>query len=447
MPLCIVVRQEGMRPQVAVSLRASFAVASVPLQRPLAPCCQSRSVTEGASGWRPVAAHSAPPESRCFQTSAWSRFGMGDATVFAQARGDSRHVVLLDGGTGEELLARGVPDDRQTWSAHAVVHSEFHETIRQVHRAFLAAGSAAITTNSYGITPGVGFSLNDVECLSRTAGELAREAVSRHVKDFPAATGQATGKPLVLGSLGPLVESYRPDKVLPQEEGVEVYRRMACALAPNCDCFLAETMSSLEEVCQAVAAVAQVATADGRRIPMLASFTLREDGCVRSGETSVEAIGGLLAAAARHDVPLAGVLFNCSEPDAITKALRGVHEVTALRQGMRSRNVLLGAYANRLEPVAADWQLATADTPQPMRKDLGPAEYVSVVRKWIEDFGVQIVGGCCGMGPNHIAALRDYLLVRSIDPIGRFPTGDRSHQEHLGSKAARPHLSGGGPRR
>ena len=76
-------------------------------------------------------------------------FGRFHAESELQAQAP-QHVLFLDGGTGEELFRRGVPDDRKIWSATAVVKSEHHETLRGVHRSYVEAGSAMITANSYG---------------------------------------------------------------------------------------------------------------------------------------------------------------------------------------------------------------------------------------------------------------------------------------------------------
>jgi S-methylmethionine-dependent homocysteine/selenocysteine methylase len=194
-------------------------------------------------------------------------------------------VFLLDGGTGEELFAQGVPDDRKIWSATAVVNPRYHEILKQVHRSFLSAGAQAITTNSYGIIPGVGFSNSEIAEHCATAGRLAREAV---VSDPSSSSTEDDA--LVFGSLGPLVESYRPDKIMEHQQGVEVYTKMVTALAPYVDAFLAETLSSTEEAMQAVEAVAT--TTSGH--PMLISFTVNSTGALRSGETAMAALPRLL---------------------------------------------------------------------------------------------------------------------------------------------------------
>jgi methionine synthase I (cobalamin-dependent) len=150
--------------------------------------------------------------------------------------------------------------------------------LKHVHKSFVEAGSDAITTNSYGIVPGVGFSLPEIVKHVACAGKIARESV------LPST--------LVLASLGPLVESYRPDLILPHEEGVTTYAAMAKALAPYVDCFLAETISSYEECIQIVDAVDRLNPPDKR--PLMASFTLDGNGTFRSGETVTDGISRLL---------------------------------------------------------------------------------------------------------------------------------------------------------
>ena len=73
-----------------------------------------------------------------------------DAFVGFHTEPHLQRVLFLDGGTGEELFRRGVPDDRAIWSATAVVHDIHHETLRGVHRSYVEAGSTMITANSYG---------------------------------------------------------------------------------------------------------------------------------------------------------------------------------------------------------------------------------------------------------------------------------------------------------
>ena len=203
-------------------------------------------------------------------------------TTFAQLRSDKNQLFLLDGGTGEELFRRGVPNDRTIWSAIAIVDPAYHDTLKQVHASFIEAGSQAITTNSYGF--GMVFqNVNELQQHLAKAGELANESAGDK-EDV-----------IVLGSLGPLVESYRPDKILNHDLGVERYSKMKGALMPYVDAFLVETMSSFEESTQAIEAV-------GGDLPLLVSYTLDSNGNLRSKELVTFGISRLLDFTALRNV-------------------------------------------------------------------------------------------------------------------------------------------------
>jgi S-methylmethionine-dependent homocysteine/selenocysteine methylase len=182
----------------------------------------------------------------------------------------------LDGGTGEELIRRGVPDDRKIWSATALVHPQYHDTLKSVHKSFLAAGADAVTTNSYGVTPGVGFTLDEIAQYCATASRIARDAVTEHATAARATSTTTEEDRLVFGSLGPLLESYRADKILEHGKGVAVYTRMAQAMAGSVDAFLAETLSSVEESMQAVQAIGDLPKS--LRHPVMISYSLDENG-------------------------------------------------------------------------------------------------------------------------------------------------------------------------
>ena len=100
-------------------------------------------------------------------------------------RSSPSETLLLDGGTGEELFLRGVKDDRKIWSATAILNEQYHTIVEDVHRSFINAGSQAITTNSYGITPGVGFTDgHEVKRLVGISGEIARRVAAQHCSEI-----------------------------------------------------------------------------------------------------------------------------------------------------------------------------------------------------------------------------------------------------------------------
>jgi len=108
------------------------------------------------------------------------------------------------------------------------------------------------------------------------------------------------------------------------------------------------------------------------------------------------------------------VLVNCSEPESITKALQAIRGNDALCETLSTEGVLLGAYANRLTPVDPNWTMEDSEAPQPLRTDLDPVHYCDdFAVRWV-DLNVQVVGGCCGISPQHIAYLNKHLQKVSL---------------------------------
>lgn len=288
--------------------------------------------------------------------------------------------TILDGGMGRELKRRGAPFRQPEWSALAMI--EAPEEVGQVHRAYVRAGAQVITTNSYALVP---FHIGDArfaaegQALAARAGQVAR-----------AAAGDAAR---VAGSLPPVCGSYRPDLYDPAAAR-DLLAPLIAGLAPHVDLWLAETLSATAEAETIAAALA------GDQRPLWLSFTL-EDGAadaatrprLRSGE------GVELAAQAAIASGAQALLFNCSQPEVMRAAVLAAR--AALDAGGAGQ-LPVGVYANAFPPQP---QEATAnETLLPIREDLDPAGYLGWVRQWL-DAGAQIVGGCCGIGPEHIAAI------------------------------------------
>ncbi|RFQ00105.1 homocysteine S-methyltransferase family protein [Pseudomonas putida] len=296
--------------------------------------------------------------------------------------------TLLDGGMGRELKRIGAPFRQPEWSALALL--EAPEYVAQVHRAFIAAGARVITTNSYAVVPfhiGEERFARSGQALAGLAGKLARGAAD-----------EADASVLVAGSLPPALGSYRPDLFDPVRSHA-IHRELICGLAPHVDFWLAETQSSLAE------ARAVRAALDGERKPLWLSFTLLDPDTeqaqplLRSGESVEQAV--LVAL----ELGASALLFNCSQPEVMGAALYSARQVL----DKHARELPLGVYANAFPPVREDAQ--ANDTLLDIRSDLGPEAYLQWTQQWIEE-GATIVGGCCGIGPEHIARLNEHLQAR-----------------------------------
>ena len=291
-------------------------------------------------------------------------------------------LLILDGGMGRELLRRGAPFAQPEWSALALM--EAPAAVLDVHAAFIAAGADVITSNSYSLVP---FHIGEERFRARAgglaalAGQLARQAVI--------ASGKAVK---VAGSLPPLFGSYRPD-LFDAAHAPDIARPLIDGQAPYADLWLAETQSSTAEV-RALHAL----TARDR--PFWASFTLEDERPtalpqLRSGEPVA------LAVALALELHLDALLFNCSHPEVMGAALALARAaLDAAGSTMR-----LGIYANAFAAHGADEEALPAnDGLDEIRADLTPAASLDWARRWREA-GADIIGGCCGVGPEHIAAL------------------------------------------
>ncbi|SCX22527.1 Homocysteine S-methyltransferase [Agrobacterium sp. DSM 25558] len=303
----------------------------------------------------------------------------------------SQNITVLDGGMGRELLKSGAPFQQPEWSALALI--EAPEYVEQAHDAFIAAGADVITTNSYAVVP---FHIGDERFAARglelvdLSGRLARSAADK-----------AGRKVLVAGSLPPVFGSYRPD-LFDVEKAPSILSVLVEGLSPHVDFWLAETQGSLVEV----EAIRRALGEDHR--PLWLSFTLDDRHGVkdviagkwpprlRSGETVAE------AAAKAVELGAAALLFNCSQAEVMEAAIK------AARQSLKdsSLHATIGVYANAFVPKPESTEELKANSSLgQLREDLDPPGYLAFVRRWV-DAGASIVGGCCGIGPEHITQIK-----------------------------------------
>lgn len=293
-------------------------------------------------------------------------------------------IRLMDGGTGQELRRRSKTPDHPLWSAGQMI--EEPELVQQVHEDFLRAGADIILTNTYA-TGRWRLNLYGAWDQYATCNETAcRVAEAARERVNPSA--------LIAGSLGPLRRSYRSDMVLPLDEATVEYAEHALLLAPHVDFFLAETMVTSLEARGAVLP----ALSTGR--PVWVAFSLHDYGPprLRGGETIAEAVDALC------DLDIAAFLINCTTPEAATDG------VAELAKAAGSRAV--GAYANGFAEIPGDWTLGKGVDEIMQRSDLDPDAYARHAAAWL-DAGATIVGGCCEVGPDHIARLKRLIDERA----------------------------------
>ena len=286
-----------------------------------------------------------------------------------------RRPIVLDGATGSELDRRAVDTSLPLWSARALLDAP--EVLLQIHTDYLRAGAEIITANTFRThrrSLAKGGLADRAPALTRQAVALARQAVEA----YPG------GPRFVAGSLAPLEDCYTPELVPPQPECEREHAEMAAHLAEaGADLILVETMNTVREA----AAATRAARAVG--LPVLTSFVCTSDGRLFSGETVTEAV--------RAIAPLGGVglLINCTPATTIHEPFRELR--AALAKQTSHRPPVLGLYANIGHTDAIKgWESTT---------DVTPLEYARLAVNWLK-LGANLIGGCCGTMPAHIAALR-----------------------------------------
>jgi 5-methyltetrahydrofolate--homocysteine methyltransferase len=246
------------------------------------------------------------------------------------------------------------------------------EVVSSIHRAYVEAGSDFISTNTFGGTR----NRLQLDGLADRAFEL-NQAGARLARE-------AAGPKLVAGSMGPTGELMDPLGLLTPDGARASFAEQAKALkAGGADFALIETMSALEEV--------QAAVEGAREAGLPAVVTMSFDTHFRTmmGIKPVDALETL----AGWGVTVFGA--NCGNGPAEIERV-----MTEMSQA-KPEGIVLMAKSNAGMPRWKDDRITYGGTPEVM------ADYA----RRMKALGVQVIGGCCGSTPEHIAAMRDALTA------------------------------------
>ena len=287
-------------------------------------------------------------------------------------------ITLLDGSIGQELVKRAGDRPTPLWSTSVML--EHPNLVRAVHRDYFSAGATIATTNTYAV--------HRDRLPHGNIEDKFEDLVATAMTEAEAARNEAKGG-LIAASLGPLGASYRPDICPPPAEAAPQYAELVALMQDRVDLFLIETASS---VAQAQGAL--LGTYGTTRPVWLAVSVKDDDGTsLRSGEP----IGALRELIETYQP--AAILVNCSRPEAIDAALDTI----------KGFGKPFGAYANGFTRISEAFlgDKPTVDALE-RRVDLPPEAYAEFAMGWVGQ-GATIVGGCCEVGPSHIAELAKQL--------------------------------------
>ncbi len=289
------------------------------------------------------------------------------------------NIILLDGGMGQELIRRSPDAVTALWGG--AVLRDHPQIVGQLHQDFIRAGATAITVNAYTFTR---------PRLARDDQETAFDEMQNRACEIAAGAVDETGADAAIaGCLPPLNGSYHPDSVPPVEEAAKHFAEIAAVQAPFVDVLICETMSSIREAQGALAG----AKSAGKPI-WLALTTDDEDGTkLRSGEALADALEAVKGAE-----NLTAILINCTRPEAVDQAM----------PILATCGLPFGAYANGFTKIETDYTPGSTVEKLSTRTDLTPEAYADFALDWVAA-GATIVGGCCEVGPAHIATLAQRL--------------------------------------
>lgn len=293
----------------------------------------------------------------------------------------TQKITILDGGMSRELKRIGAPFKQPEWSALALM--EDPDKVKQAHANYIEAGAEIITVNAYAVVP---FHIGEEQfqtngnALATLAGELAKKAASEAEKPVT-----------VAGCIPPVFGSYRPD-LFDKNKASEILKVLVNAQQDSCDVWLAETISSIEE-----ARVIKHVLGDTSK-PFWLSYTLQDEDAsqsyIRSGESVEDAVHAAL------DMNVQSILFNCSKPEVMKTAIQKAKAII-------NKDIQIGVYANAFTDSKNDDSKAN-ETVSKIRDDMTEEAYLKYSKEWA-DYGATIIGGCCGIGPEHIKVLSDHF--------------------------------------
>ena len=290
-----------------------------------------------------------------------------------------KQTRVLDGGMGQELLARGMKAKGTLWSANALLDENYHQLLFNTHRDFVKAGAEVIVTATF-TTRRKRLRDNDVEgkfeYLNKKAGQIAH----RVKKEFP--------NILVAGGLPPQNLTYEADD-RSDEEITQNFNEQAKLLDPYVDFFYFDVWSSIKEFRCGIKAIKEF------KKPYLIGIHISEGTKLPSGD-NISDIKKVI------DQKLLGIILACVSPENYEINLKE----------LKSLNVPFGFKINGYVTTkpkngySATFAKLNGNPNEFLghREDLTPEKVCEITKKY-KNHGATILGGCCETRPSHISAM------------------------------------------
>ncbi|MFI1917711.1 methionine synthase [Nocardia sp. NPDC020380] len=312
----------------------------------------------------------------------------------------SKRVVIGDGAMGTMLQAADLTldDFRGLEGCNEILNETRPDVLRHIHRAYFEAGADAVETNTFGCNlPNLAdYDIADrIRDLSERGTRLARE-----VADEMGPSADGTPR-YVLGSMGPGTKLPTLGHA-PYVSLRDAYTEAALGMLDGgADAILIETCQDLLQVKSAITGSHNAMLRAGRRIPIITHVTVETTGTMLVGSE----IGAALTALEKLGIDMIGL--NCATgPDEMSEHLRHLSKHAQLPVSVMPNAGLPILGANGAEyPLSAE--------------DLAIA-----LSQFVSEFGLSLVGGCCGTTPEHIRQVA--AAVREVEQARRTPAHEPS---------------------
>lgn len=299
---------------------------------------------------------------------------------------DSKELILLDGGVSTELQKRGIPLDANVWSG--LTTKTHPEEVLKVHEDYIAAGSQVITANTYSTARHVLESINlghEAKVLNLKSVQLAKQARDN----------VADNDVWIAGSISSMPPLTSDRDVWADEHAEASYQELAEVLAEaGVDLIIAEMMCDIDNASMVIKA----AVSTGLPVWIGYSVLIDEDSTDVKGlrwknarnVNAADNLASILDILGSLGGQAAGIMHTTVKDTDTALEVLGQHWT-----GPKF------AYAETGRLVVPDWDFEQVCSPD---------SYSREIKNWIHKHDLQIVGGCCGTGPDHIRAIKSALL-------------------------------------